>query len=109
MMIYPIEDTPLAFYTFSHDGTIKGFPRVFFPFAGGHFSSTFFANGDGTLGLMIPDGFGDPIAGFENPYRQSGPNTPYLTHTPSSFGGSSSSRGAFAFAFGSHDDSFLES
>ena len=67
IMICPMEDTPLVFYSFLHDGTIKGFPRVFFPFAGGHFASTFFANGDGTLGLMIPDGFGDPIAGFENP------------------------------------------
>ena len=53
---------------------------------------------------MIPDGFGDPITSFENAYRQTDPDTPYLTHTPSSFGGSSS-RGAFAFA--SHDDSFL--
>ena len=55
---------------------------------------------------MIPDGFGDPIAGFENAYRQTGRNTPYLTHTPSSFGGSSSCRPALAFA--SHDDSFGE-
>ena len=54
---------------------------------------------------MLPNGFGDPIAGFENAYRQTGRDTPHLT-TASSFGGSSS-RGAFAFAFGSHDDSFL--
>ena len=57
---------------------------------------------------MISYRFGDPITSFENPYRQTDPDTPHLTvgHTPSSFGGSSS-RGAFAFAFGSHDDSFL--
>ena len=56
---------------------------------------------------MIPDGFGDPIPGFENPYRQAGPKTSYLTigHTPSSFGGSSSRP---ALAFPSHDDSFGE-
>ena len=53
---------------------------------------------------MISDGFGDPITGFENPYRQGGPNTPYLTHTP----WSSPSPGAFAFALGSHDGSFGE-
>ena len=52
---------------------------------------------------MIPDGFGDPITGFENPYRQADPHTSYLTvgHTPPS----TSSRPAFAF--GSHDDSFF--
>ena len=90
------------FIVFSHDGTIKGFPRVFFPFAGGHFASTFFTNGNGPLGLMIPDGFGDPIAGFENAHRQTGCNTPDLTHTPSSFGGSSSCRPALAFASRAH-------
>ena len=44
---------------------------------------------------MIPDGFGDSITGFENPYRQADSNTPYLTvgHTP----WSTSSPGAFAF------------
>ena len=44
---------------------------------------------------MIPDGFGDPITGFENPYRQADPHTSYLTvgHTP----WSTSSPGAFAF------------
>ena len=50
---------------------------------------------------MIPYGFGDPIAGFENPYRQADPDTPDLTvgHTPWSFGGwLSPGRGAFAFA-----------
>ena len=50
---------------------------------------------------MIPYGFGDPIAGFENPYRQADPDTPHLTvgHTPWSFGGwLSPGRGAFAFA-----------
>ena len=54
---------------------------------------------------MIPDGFGDPITGFENPYRQTDPDTPYLTMGPTLW--STSSRGAFAFAFGSHDESFL--
>ena len=45
---------------------------------------------------MIPDGFGDPISGFENPYRQAGPNTSDLTvgHTPWS---STSCRPAFVF------------
>ena len=86
---------------FSHDGTIKRFSRIAFPFAGCHFSSAFFANGNGTFGLMIPDGFGDPIPGFENPCRQARPDTPYLT--PSSFGGGSTSgRGAFAFASRGH-------
>ena len=33
IMICSMEDTPWVFYSFSHDGTIKGFPRVFFPFA----------------------------------------------------------------------------
>ena len=33
MTFCPMEDTPLAFYTFSHNRTIKGFPRIFFPFA----------------------------------------------------------------------------
>ena len=34
MMTCLTEDTPLVFYTiFSHDGTIKRFPRIFFPFA----------------------------------------------------------------------------
>ena len=50
---------------------------------------------------MIPYRFGDPIASFENPYRQADPDTPHLTvgHTPWSFGGwATSSRGAFAFA-----------
>ena len=31
--ICSMEDTPWVFYSFLHDGTIKGFPRVFFPFA----------------------------------------------------------------------------
>ena len=99
IMICSIEDAPLVFYSFFlHDRTIKGFPRIFFPFAGSHFPSTFFTNGNGALGLMIPDGFGDPIARFENANRQTGRDTPYLTHTPSSFGGSSSCRPALAFA-----------
>ena len=50
---------------------------------------------------MIPYGFGDPIPGFENPERQAGPDTPHLTS--SSFGGGSTSgRGAFAFASRGH-------
>ena len=32
-IVCPMEDTPLAFYTFSHNRTIKRFPRIFFPFA----------------------------------------------------------------------------
>ena len=92
---------------FSHDGTIKRFPRIAFSFAGCHFPSAFFANGNGTLGLMIPNGFGDPIPGFKNPERQAGPDTPHLT-TPSSFGGSETSgRGAFAFASRGHPASTL--
>ena len=102
---------PRSFYTFSsHDGTIKRFLRIAFPFTGFHFSSAFFANFDGAFGLMIPDGFGDPIAGFENPNRQAGPNTPHLTvgHTPWSFGrGSTSGRRAFAFASRGHSASTL--
>ena len=60
----------------------------------------FFANFDGTLGLMIPYRFGDPIASFKNPYRQTDPDTPHLTvgHTP----WSTSSRGAFAFPSRGH-------
>ena len=52
---------------------------------------------------MIPDGFGDPITGFHNAYRQTRPDTPHLT-TPWSFR-STSGRGAFAFASRSHDRS----
>ena len=51
---------------------------------------------------MIPDGFGDSITGFENAHRQTGRDTPYLTHTPSSSFGGSSSRRAFAFASRGH-------
>ena len=48
---------------------------------------------------MIPDGFGDPVPSFENAHGQTGRDTPYLTHTPSSsFGGSPSCRPALAFA-----------
>ena len=55
--------------------------------------------------LMIPYRFSACIASFENPYRQADPDTPHLTigHTPSS----TSSRGEFAFAFGSHDEILL--
>ena len=49
---------------------------------------------------MIPNGFGDAITGFENPYRQSDSHTPYLTGGPTPW--STSSRPAFAFAFASH-------
>ena len=96
----------LSFYTiFSHDGTIKRFPRIAFSFARFPLSCAFVNNGLGSLLLMIPDGFGDPIPGFENPERQAGPDTPHLT-TPSSFGGSATpSRGALAFALGPHDSS----
>ena len=50
----------------------------------------------GSLLLMLPDGFGDPIAGFANPHNQTGRDTPHLTvgHTP----WSTSSRSASAFA-----------
>ena len=51
---------------------------------------------------MIPDGFGDPITGFHNAHRQTDRNTSYLTHTPSSSFGGSSSCGALAFASRSH-------
>ena len=89
-----------SFYTFLHDRTIKRFPRIAFPFARCHFRSAFFGNFDGTLGLMIPYSFGDPIAGFANPHNETRRDAPYLTvgHTPLSFGGfATSSRGAFAF------------
>ena len=93
-----------SFYTFSHDRTIKGFPRIAFRFAtcigfvhlpsafGGYFQSSHL--------LMLPHGFGDPVGGFANPHNETRLDTPYLTmgHTPWSFGGwSTSSRGAFAF------------
>ena len=89
-----------SFYTFSHDRTIERFTRIAFSFALFHFTSAFFGNFDGSLGLMIPQGFGDPIAGFSNPYNETRRDTPYLTigHTPLSFGGfATSGRGAFAF------------
>ena len=57
---------------------------------------------------MLPDGFSDPITGFENPDRQAGRDTPHLTIGPRpwSFGGwSTSGRGAFAFAFASRGHS----
>ena len=49
---------------------------------------------------MIPQGFGDSIAGFDYTHNETLRDTPYLTigHTPLSFGGfATSSRGAFAF------------
>ena len=99
---------PRSFYRFSHNGAIKRFPRIAFPFAGFHVSAAFVGNFDGTFGLMLPDGFSALIAGFENPDRQTRRDTPYLTigHTPWSFGGSATPRrGASAFALGSHDSS----
>ena len=60
----------------------------------------FFGNFDGSLGLMIPQGFGVPIAGFAYTHNETRLDTPYLTigHMPLSFGGfATSSRGAFAF------------
>ena len=87
---------------------MERFTRIAFPFALFHFPSAFFGNFDGSLGLMLPYGFGDPITGFANPHKQARRDTPHLTigHTPLSFGGcSTSSRGAFAFAFGSNDAS----
>ena len=93
-----------SFYTFSHDRTIKRFPRIAFRFAtcigfvqlpsafGGYFQSS--------LWLMLPQGFGDPVGGFANSHNETRRDTPYLTvgHTPLSFGGfATSSRGAFAF------------
>ena len=96
----PCPGSRRSFYTFSHDRKIERFTRIAFPFALFHFTSAFFGNFDGSLGLMIPQGFGDPIAGFANPHNETRRNTPYLTlgHTPLSFGGfATSSRGAFAF------------
>ena len=95
-------NTPVVFYTFfSHNGTIKRFPRIAFAFTRFPLSCAFVNNGLGSLLLMIPNGFGDPIAGFENPERQARPHTPHLT--PSSFGGSATSgRRAFAFASRGH-------
>ena len=89
-----------SFYTFSHDGTIRRFTRISFPFALFHFTSAFFGNFDGSLGLMIPQGFGYPIASFANPHSGTRRDTPSLTigHTPLSFGAfATSSRGAFPF------------
>ena len=88
-------------YFFSHNGTIKRFPCIAFSFPGFHFPSAFFANSNGTFGLMLPNGFRTLIAGFENPDRQTRRDTPHLT--PSSFGGSATSgRRAFAFASTTH-------
>ena len=33
MIVCPMEDTPLVFYSFSHQGTIKRFPSIGFSFA----------------------------------------------------------------------------
>ena len=45
-----------------HHRTIKQFTSISFPFALFHFSSTFFCNFDRSLGLIIPQRFGDPIS-----------------------------------------------
>ena len=94
-----------SFYTFSHDRTIKRFPRIAFRFATCigfvHCPSAFPGYFQSSLSLMLPQGFGDPIAGFANPHNETRRDTPNLTigHTPWSFGGwTTSSRGAFAFA-----------
>ena len=93
-----------SFYTFSHARTNKRFPRIAFRFATCigfvHFPSAFGGYFQSSLLLMLPQGFGDPIAGFANPHNETRRDTPYLTigHTLWSFGGwSTSSRGAFAF------------
>ena len=102
LSVCPTEDTLLVFYTL-HDRTIKRFPCIFFSFAGGHFPSTFFANFDGTFGLIIPDGFGDPISSFHDSDWQARPHTPYLTISQSFGGGSTTARrGPFAFASATH-------
>ena len=109
--VCPTEDTPLVFYTFfSHDGTIKRFPRIAFSFARFPLSCAFVNNGLGSLLLMLPDGFSALIAGFENSERQSRPDTPHWTvgHTPWSFDRSATpSRGASAFASRGHPTSTL--
>ena len=101
----PCSGPQRSFYTFLHDRTIKRFPRIAFGFAMCirfvHCPSAFGGYFEGSLLLMLPQGFGDPIAGFANPHNETRRDTPYLTigHTPWSFGGwSTSSRGAFAFA-----------
>ena len=93
-----------SFYTFSHDRKIKRFTPLGFGFATCigfvQFPSAFYGYFLGSLGLMIPQGFSDPIAGFANPHNETRRDTPYLTigHTPLSFGGfATSSRCAFAF------------
>ena len=98
-----------SLYTFSHDRTIKRFPRIAFRFATCigfvHCPSAFGGYFQSSLLLMLPQGFGDPIAGFANPHNETGRDTPYLTigHTPWSFGGwATSSRGAFAFPSRGH-------
>ena len=92
-----------SFYTFSHDRTIKRFPRIAFRFATCigfvHCPSAFAGYFQSSLLLMLPQGFGDPIADFDNPHNETQRDTPYLTigHTPWSFGGwTMSSHGAFA-------------
>ena len=93
-----------SFYTFSHDRTIKRFPLIAFGFATCirfvHCPSAFGGYFEGSLLLMLPQGFGDPIAGFANPQNETRRDTPHLTvgHTP----WSTSSRGAFAFPSRGH-------
>ena len=65
---YPWSVPLRSFYTFgSHDGTIKRFPRIAFAFALHIITPAFLGNFLGSLLLMLLDGFGDPITGFENP------------------------------------------
>ena len=61
-------------------------PAYFFRLPEATSRRRFSPNFDGTLGLMIPNGFGNAITSFENPYRQADSHTPDLTvgHTPSS-------------------------
>ena len=83
-----------------HDRTIKQFTSISFPFALFHFSSTFFCSFDRSLGLIIPQRFGDPITCFAYTNNETRRDTPYLTvgHVSLLFGGfATSGRGLFAF------------
>ena len=89
-----------SFYTFYMIGQLNDSPAYRLRLHLFHFTWAFFGDFDGSLGLMLPQGFGDPIAGFAYPHNETRRDTPYLTigHTPLSFGGfATSSRGAFAF------------
>jgi len=100
------------FIRFSHDRTIKRFTPIGFGFATCigfvHFTSAFFRYFLGSLGLIILQGLGDPIAGLANPHNQARRDTPHLTigPTPLSFGRwATSGRGALAFTSRSHSAS----